>query len=148
MLPEGHDADKYRAFALETFNIAYGASFGAYAGKYFRIGHLADINDGTLLGALAITEKSLGPEHPDTGARLNDLGELYEAMGLYAEALPRYRRGLIIMEKALGPAHPDTGAQLSSLGDLYRTMGQYGDALRFARVSGRRGAVRDLSRCR
>ncbi len=60
LLPEGHDADKFRALALETFNIAYGASFGAYAGKYFRIGHLGDINDGTLIGALAITEMALG----------------------------------------------------------------------------------------
>ncbi len=59
MLPEGHDADKFRVQALETFNISYGASFGAYAGKYFRIGHLADINDGTLVGALAITEMAL-----------------------------------------------------------------------------------------
>ncbi len=59
LLPEGHDADKFRALALETFNIAYGASFGAYAGKYFRIGHLGDINDGTLIGALSITEMAL-----------------------------------------------------------------------------------------
>jgi len=59
MLPEGHDADKFRTQALETFNISYGASFGAYAGKYFRIGHLADINDGTLVGALGITEMAL-----------------------------------------------------------------------------------------
>ena len=59
MLPEGHDADKFRAMALETFNISYGASFGQYAGKYFRIGHLGDINDGTLIGALGITEMAL-----------------------------------------------------------------------------------------
>jgi alanine-glyoxylate transaminase/serine-glyoxylate transaminase/serine-pyruvate transaminase len=60
LLPEGHDADKFRALALETFNIAYGASFGPYAGKYFRIGHLGDTNDGTIIGALAITEMALG----------------------------------------------------------------------------------------
>jgi len=59
LLPEGHDADKFRAFALETFNISYGSSFGAYAGKYFRIGHLGDINDGTLVGALGVTEMAL-----------------------------------------------------------------------------------------
>ena len=59
LLPEGHDADKFRALALETFNISYGASFGAYAGKYFRIGHLGDLNDGMLLGALGITEMAL-----------------------------------------------------------------------------------------
>jgi len=59
MVPEGHDADKFRALALETFNISYGASFGQYAGKYFRIGHLGDINDGSLVGALGITEMAL-----------------------------------------------------------------------------------------
>jgi alanine-glyoxylate transaminase/serine-glyoxylate transaminase/serine-pyruvate transaminase len=60
MLPEGHNADAFRSLALETFNIAYGASFGQYSGKYFRIGHLGDINDGYLVGALAITEMALG----------------------------------------------------------------------------------------
>jgi len=59
LLPEGHDADKFRSLALELFNISYGASFGQYAGKYFRIGHLGDINDGTLIGALGITEMAL-----------------------------------------------------------------------------------------
>jgi alanine-glyoxylate transaminase / serine-glyoxylate transaminase / serine-pyruvate transaminase len=59
MLPEGHNADAFRSLSLETFNISYGSSFGAYAGKYFRIGHLGDINEGTLLGALSITEMAL-----------------------------------------------------------------------------------------
>jgi alanine-glyoxylate transaminase/serine-glyoxylate transaminase/serine-pyruvate transaminase len=59
LLPEGHNADSFRAQALDRFNIAYGASFGPYAGKYFRIGHLGDINDGTLIGALGITEMAL-----------------------------------------------------------------------------------------
>src|SRR3954471_13426688 len=59
LTPDGHDADKFRALALETFNISYGASFGQYAGKYFRIGHLGDTNDGTIIGALGITEMAL-----------------------------------------------------------------------------------------
>ena len=59
MLPEGHNADAFRSLALDHFNIAYGASFGAYSGKYFRIGHLGDINDGMLIGALGITEMAL-----------------------------------------------------------------------------------------
>jgi alanine-glyoxylate transaminase/serine-glyoxylate transaminase/serine-pyruvate transaminase len=59
LLPEGHDADAFRALALDTFNISYGASFGPYAKKYFRIGHLGDTNDGTIIGALAITEMTL-----------------------------------------------------------------------------------------
>jgi len=59
LLPDGHDADAFRALALENFNIAYGASFGRFAGKMFRIGHLGDINEGDLLGGLAITEMAL-----------------------------------------------------------------------------------------
>ena len=59
VLPEGHNADAFRALALENFNISFGASFGALAGRYFRIGHLGDINEGDLLGGLAITEMAL-----------------------------------------------------------------------------------------
>lgn len=59
LLPEGHNADAFRALALETFNISYGSSFGPFAGKYFRIGHLGDLNDTMLMGALAATEMTL-----------------------------------------------------------------------------------------
>src|SRR5256885_7526282 len=59
MLPQGHDADAFRNLALDHFNISYGSSFGAHAGKYFRIGHLGDINDTHLMGALAATEMAL-----------------------------------------------------------------------------------------
>jgi alanine-glyoxylate transaminase/serine-glyoxylate transaminase/serine-pyruvate transaminase len=73
MLPEGHNADAFRNLALDTFNISYGASFGPYAGKYFRIGHLGDINDGTLIGALGITEMALslaGVPHKKGGVQV------------------------------------------------------------------------------
>ena len=59
MLPDGHDADAFRNLALDTFNISYGTSFGRYAGKYFRIGHLGDVNEGQQIGALGITEMAL-----------------------------------------------------------------------------------------
>ena len=59
MLPDGNDADAFRNLALDTFNISYGASFGKYAGKYFRIGHLGDINEAMLLGGLSVTEMAL-----------------------------------------------------------------------------------------
>jgi alanine-glyoxylate transaminase/serine-glyoxylate transaminase/serine-pyruvate transaminase len=59
MMPEGHDADAFRNLALDTFNISYGTSFARYAGKMFRIGHLGDINDLTLIGALGGTEMAL-----------------------------------------------------------------------------------------
>jgi alanine-glyoxylate transaminase/serine-glyoxylate transaminase/serine-pyruvate transaminase len=59
LLPDGHNADAFRSLALDTFNISFGSSFGPFAGKYFRIGHLGDINDTMLMGALAATEMAL-----------------------------------------------------------------------------------------
>lgn len=60
VLPDGHNADAFRTLALETFNISFGSSFGSLAGKYFRIGHLGDVNDAMMLGALGVTEMALG----------------------------------------------------------------------------------------
>src|SRR6266567_4607421 len=59
LLPEGHDADAFRELALDRFDIAFGTSFGKFTGKYFRIGHLGDTNDLTILGALASVEMTL-----------------------------------------------------------------------------------------
>jgi alanine-glyoxylate transaminase/serine-glyoxylate transaminase/serine-pyruvate transaminase len=73
ILPEGYNADAFRALALDTFNISYGSSFGALAGKYFRIGHLGDINDTMLMGALSATEMTLalaGVPHKKSGAQV------------------------------------------------------------------------------
>ncbi|MEY4966053.1 MAG: hypothetical protein RL274_1636 [Pseudomonadota bacterium] len=59
MMPAGHDADNFRKIALENFNISYGAGLGKVAGKVFRIGHLGDCNELTLMAALCATEMSL-----------------------------------------------------------------------------------------
>ena len=59
LLPEGHDADRFRQIALDHFNISYGMGLGRIAGKEFRIGHLGDTNDATIIGALAATEMAL-----------------------------------------------------------------------------------------
>ena len=56
--------------------------------------------------ALAITEKALGPDHPDVGALLNNIAGLYRAQGRFSEAEPLYQRALAITEKGLGPDHP------------------------------------------
>ena len=51
---------------------------------------------------LELREKMNGPEHPSTAPSVNNLAELYRAMGDYAKAEPLYRRALAIKEKALG----------------------------------------------
>jgi alanine-glyoxylate transaminase/serine-glyoxylate transaminase/serine-pyruvate transaminase len=60
VMPEGRGGDAFRALALERFDIALGSGLSKLADKVFRIGHLGDLNDLTLLGALAGVEMSLG----------------------------------------------------------------------------------------
>jgi alanine-glyoxylate transaminase/serine-glyoxylate transaminase/serine-pyruvate transaminase len=59
LLPAGHDADKVRKRILEEFDMSLGTGLGKLAGKVFRIGHLGDFNDLTLLGTLAGCELGL-----------------------------------------------------------------------------------------
>ncbi|MGE3627846.1 MAG: alanine--glyoxylate aminotransferase family protein [Hyphomicrobiales bacterium] len=60
LVPGGHDADALRKVILEHFDMSLGAGLGKVAGKIFRIGHLGDLNDLTLLGTLAGVEMGLG----------------------------------------------------------------------------------------
>jgi hypothetical protein len=50
--------------------------------------------------ALAIKERTLGLDHPDVVRSLDDLAELYQALGRSAEAEPLMKRALAIREKA------------------------------------------------
>ena len=59
MMPEGHDADALRAVILEKFNMSLGTGLTKVKGKVFRIGHLGDFNDLTLMGTLAGVEMGL-----------------------------------------------------------------------------------------
>jgi alanine-glyoxylate transaminase/serine-glyoxylate transaminase/serine-pyruvate transaminase len=59
VMPAGHDADKLRAAILERFDMSLGMGLGRLAGKVFRIGHLGDLNDLTLMGTLAGVEMGL-----------------------------------------------------------------------------------------
>jgi alanine-glyoxylate transaminase/serine-glyoxylate transaminase/serine-pyruvate transaminase len=58
-LPDGHDADAFRALVLEHFNMSLGAGLNKVAGKVFRVGHLGDTNELTILGALSGVEMGL-----------------------------------------------------------------------------------------
>ncbi len=58
-LPEGADADAFRATVLERFNMSLGNGLGRLAGRVFRIGHLGDFNDLMLIGTLGGVEMGL-----------------------------------------------------------------------------------------
>jgi alanine-glyoxylate transaminase / serine-glyoxylate transaminase / serine-pyruvate transaminase len=56
IMPEGHNADAYRKIVLDNFNMSLGTGLNKIAGKVFRIGHLGDTNELTIMGALAGVE--------------------------------------------------------------------------------------------
>ena len=59
LMPSGHDEAAFRKVVLDQFNMSLGSGLGKLAGKVFRIGHLGDFNDLTLMGTLAGVEMGL-----------------------------------------------------------------------------------------
>jgi len=59
LMPEGQDADAFRKVVLERFDMSLGTGLSKLAGRVFRIGHLGDFNDLTLMGTLAGVEMGL-----------------------------------------------------------------------------------------
>jgi tetratricopeptide (TPR) repeat protein len=68
--------------------------------------------------ALAIHEKSYGPDHPNVATRLNNLALLLRATNRMSEAEPLVRRALAINENSYGPNHPDVAISLNNLAAL------------------------------
>ena len=80
IMPEGHNADTYRKLVLDTFNMSLGTGLNKIAGKVFRIGHLGDTNELTVMGALTGVEMGFdlaGVPHKKGGvqAAMNYLAE-------------------------------------------------------------------------
>ena len=74
--------------------------------------------------SLNFSEKARGPEHPDTGVCLNDLGWLLKERGDYAGGEPLLRRALAIWEKSKGIEHPDALNAMNTLGVILLELGQ------------------------
>jgi alanine-glyoxylate transaminase/serine-glyoxylate transaminase/serine-pyruvate transaminase len=60
LVPDGYSADTLRQVVLDNFNMSLGTGLTRLADKVFRIGHLGDTNDLTVLGALTGVEMGLG----------------------------------------------------------------------------------------
>jgi alanine-glyoxylate transaminase/serine-glyoxylate transaminase/serine-pyruvate transaminase len=58
-LPEGYDADKMRQLCLDKFNVSLGGGLDRLRGHVIRIGHLGDLNEPMILGAIAAVEMAL-----------------------------------------------------------------------------------------
>jgi alanine-glyoxylate transaminase/serine-glyoxylate transaminase/serine-pyruvate transaminase len=59
MVPDGFNGADVIARAFKRYNLALGAGLSKVAGKLFRIGHLGDLNELMLLGAIAGAEMAM-----------------------------------------------------------------------------------------
>ena len=59
MVPSGFNANEVMDVAYRRYNLALGAGLARMAGKLFRIGHLGDLNELMLLGAIAGAEMAM-----------------------------------------------------------------------------------------
>ena len=59
LMPPGHDADAFRKIVLDNYNMSLGSGLSKVAGKVFRIGHLGECNELSLMGALSGVEMGL-----------------------------------------------------------------------------------------
>lgn len=83
-MPEGCDEAAFRKVVLQHFDMSLGSGLGKVTGKVFRIGHLGDFNDLTLVGTLAGVGMGLelaGIPHDKGGvtAAMNYLAEAHKA---------------------------------------------------------------------
>jgi serine/threonine protein kinase/tetratricopeptide (TPR) repeat protein len=79
--------------------------------------------------ARALRGASLGPDHPDTLASMNNLAMAYMAIGRTADGVALLEETLKLLEAKLGPAHPDALSGLNNLGMAYWTAGRNDEAL-------------------
>ncbi|HEY0133727.1 MAG TPA: tetratricopeptide repeat protein, partial [Nannocystis sp.] len=87
---------------------------GSTGNVHFARGALPEAR-ATLAEALALAERSFGPDDPRLVPSLSGLGNVAVTEGRPAEALAFYRRGLAIWETSLGPEHPRLVALLTNI---------------------------------
>jgi len=85
--------------------------------------------------ALAIIEKVLGADHPDTARSLNNLAVLLKDQAEYATARPLYERALTIYENVLGREHVSTNIVRCNLARVLLITGSATEALDVAQIA-------------
>ena len=91
-----------------------------------------DLEESELLftEVLSLINENLDGNPPDLTycTCINNLGDLYVAMGKYEKAEPLYLEASMIRKELLGVKHPDYATSLDNLGVLYTTTGDYNKA--------------------
>ncbi len=78
--------------------------------------------------ALAMDEKSHGPEHSKVAIRLNNLGTLLQETNRRVEAEPLMRRALAIVEKSCDMEDPELAMPLNNLAQLLKATNRLAEA--------------------
>lgn len=95
--------------------------------------------------SLAIKKQRAEGEHPTPfdailvkmtlAETINNLAELYQAQGKYAEAEPLYQQSLSIWKQSLGKNHSRVALSINNLAALYQAQGKYAEAERLLQDS-------------
>jgi len=76
--------------------------------------------EATLRDVLAVRQRVLGPDHPDTLATRHQIARVMAAQGDHGAAEAEYRDVLAAELRVLGPDHPDTQITFGCIDDLAR----------------------------
>jgi alanine-glyoxylate transaminase/serine-glyoxylate transaminase/serine-pyruvate transaminase len=103
MVPAGVNAADVIDVAYRRYDLALGAGLSKVAGKLFRIGHLGDLNELMLLGALAGVEMAM-----------RDVGIEVRAGSGVAAAQEHFRRTAAPLAKSAAAGSPDAQASAAA----------------------------------
>jgi tetratricopeptide (TPR) repeat protein len=81
-----------------------------------------------LLQIVLAEQEQHGPDHPDTLASRNNLGEALHGLGRHAEAADLHRETLDASVRVLGPDHPDTLTSRNNLAGALYGLGRHAEA--------------------
>lgn len=123
-------AKRYVDLARQRFGEArpeFAAALNELALSKMRLGHIPEA-EALFKQAIAISEKTLGPDSLDLGERLSNLGVLYESQRRYPEAEALFKRYAAMLEKARGPDDIALARPLYNLGFVNRSWRRYASA--------------------
>lgn len=93
----------------------------------YEMGQYADA-EALLRRALAIDERSYGPDHPNVATDLHYLARVLHDTNRLTDAEALYRRALAIHERSYGPDHPDVADDLHHLARLLHDTNRLAEA--------------------